>query len=82
VKPEALRRAWASVIQPGIDYMRRKTEEIEARRYHGDPAHDAHTGTTPSTTVRRRRAQRHAKLSEIADAPSGHRKSDTCVASL
>ena len=44
-----LRRAWTSVVQPGIDYMKRKTEEIQVSRCHGhSPAPE--TGTTVIAT--------------------------------
>ena len=82
LKREALRRAWTSVIQPGVDYMRRKTEEIEVRRLNGHAAHDAHTGAPSSRAARPPKAQRNAKLSEVEDAPLGCARSDTCAASL
>jgi hypothetical protein len=67
-KADVLRRAWTSVIQPGIEYMRRKTEEVEARRFRGDFAQACDTGATVSLAARRRKAARSAaKVSGLQD---------------
>ena len=41
-----LRRAWTAVIAPGIEYMRRRTDEIDADRYRQRRHRDGRAGST------------------------------------
>jgi hypothetical protein len=55
LKGDALRRAWTGVIQPGIDYMKRKREEVEARSYRGDSSHASDNDAAVPKAARRRK---------------------------